>query len=327
MAPSKPTPLIPIKTILRTPDHRFENLPGYNFQPNYIESSAHAIVRIHYLDEGPQNARETVLLMHGEPSWCYLYRRMIPILVRAGFRVICPDLVGFGRSDKPGSKSDYTFERMVDWMSEIVTQLELRDITFFGQDWGGMIGLRIIARYPERFSRVAIANTDLPLGTMQNLGASRYFLKWQSKISQETLNWSSLFQMALRRATKEECDAYEAPFPSERYKAATRAMPERVGLSPESFSVEENRGAVRRIFKNWTKPFLTAFSDKDVVTGPKIGEYWQRLVPGAKSVKHTVIKDAGHFLQDDKGEELAEVIVDFVRDHPVPRVVVAKARL
>jgi len=327
MAPSKPTPLIPIKTILRTPDHRFENLPGYNFNPKYIESRAHAIVRIHYLDEGPKNAKETMLLMHGEPSWCYLYRRMIPIFVEAGFRVVCPDLVGFGRSDKPGSKSDYTFERMVDWMSEIVTQLDLRNLTFFGQDWGGMIGLRIISRYPERFSRIAIANTDLPLGTKAKLGASRYFRKWQTEISQKTLNWATLFKVALKRATKKECDAYEAPFPSEKYKAGSRAMPERVALTEDIYSVEENRGAIRRVFRNWTKPFLTAFSDKDVVTSPKIGEYWQRLVPGAKSVKHTVIKDAGHFLQDDKGEELADVIIDFVRSHPVPRARVAKARL
>jgi len=327
MAPSVPTPLISIKNIFRTPDNRFKNLPGYNFKPNYIESRAHAVVRIHYLDEGSKKARETLLLMHGEPSWCYLYRRMIPILVRAGFRVICPDLVGFGRSDKPGSKSDYTVERMVDWMSEIVTQLDLRHITFFGQDWGGMIGLRIVARYPERFARIVIANTDLPVGKSQNIGESRYFLKWQRKISQETLNWASLFRVSLKRATKEECDAYEAPFPSEMYKAGTRAMPERVGLYPEDYSVEENQGAIRRIFKNWTKPFLTAFSDKDVVTSPRLGEYWQRLVPGAKTVNHTVIKNAGHFLQDDKGEELAEVIVNFIRGHPVPREVVAKARL
>lgn len=327
MPPVQPTPLIPVKTILRTPDHRFENLPGYNFKPNYIESRAHAIVRIHYLDEGPKTARETMLLMHGEPSWCYLYRRMIPIFVEAGFRVICPDLVGFGRSDKPGSKGDYTYERMVDWMSEIVTQLDLRDITFFGQDWGGMIGLRIISRYPERFSRIVIANTDLPTGRYENLAASNYFLLWQKKISQETMNWASLFKKSLKRGTKEECDAYEAPFPSESYKTATRAMPWRVALTPDGYSVEENKGAIRRIFKNWTKPFLTTFSDKDVVTSPKIGEYWQRLVPGAKGVKHTVIKDAGHFLQDDKGEELAEVIVDFVRSHPVPRAVVARARL
>jgi len=327
MPPSLPTPLISIKNVFRTPDHRFENLPGYTFRPNYIESRAHAIIRIHYLDEGPKHARETVLLMHGEPSWCYLYRRMIPILVQAGFRVICPDLVGFGKSDKPGSKSDYTFERMVDWMSEIVMQLDLRDITFFGQDWGGMIGLRIVSRYPERFSRIVIANSDLPIGKGENFGESRYFLKWQRKISQEIPNWALLFRKSLRRATKEECDAYEAPFPSEMYKAGTRAMPERVGLKPEVYSVEENRGAIKRIFKNWTKPFLTAFSDKDVVTTPKIGEYWQNLVPGAKNVSHTVIKGAGHFLQDDKGEELAEVIVDFIRNHPVPREVIAKARL
>ncbi len=292
--------------ILRTPDERFANLPGYPFEPHYVEVDG---VRIHYVHEGPRTAAP-VLLLHGEPSWSYLYRKMIPVLLQAGLRVVAPDLVGFGRSDKPARREDYTYQRHVDWMLGFVCTLDLEDITLVCQDWGGLIGLRLVAEHGHRFARVVAANTFLPTGDQPVPPA---FLAWQ-KFSQEVpeLPIGQIIQMGcVTTLPPEVIAAYEAPFPDERYKAGARQFPLLVPTRPDDPASEPNRKAWQAL-QRWKKPFLTAFSDQDPITrGADL--LLQSLIPGAAGQPHTTIQGAGHFLQEDKGEELARVVVDFVR--------------
>jgi haloalkane dehalogenase len=292
--------------ILRTPDERFANLPGYPFEPHYVEVDG---VRIHYVHEGPRTAAP-VLLLHGEPSWSYLYRKMIPGLLQAGLRVVAPDLVGFGRSDKPARREDYTYQRHVDWMLGFVCTLDLEDITLVCQDWGGLIGLRLVAEHGHRFARVVAANTFLPTGDQPVPPA---FLAWQ-KFSQEVpeLPIGQIIQMGcVTTLPPEVIAAYEAPFPDERYKAGARQFPLLVPTRPDDPASEPNRKAWQAL-QRWKKPFLTAFSDQDPITrGADL--LLQSLIPGAAGQPHTTIQGAGHFLQEDKGEELARVVVDFVR--------------
>lgn len=296
---------------LRTPDERFADLPDFAFTPRYAEiaDGDGGSLRVHYLDEGPRDA-SPVLLMHGEPSWSYLYRHMIPVLVAAGHRVVAPDLVGFGRSDKPTQMSDYSYARHVAWMSELLfDQLDLRDLTFFGQDWGGLVGLRLVASAPERFARVVIGNTGLPDGTMR---PSKAFLDWQ-QFSQE----SEVFPVGLilNGATTTELDpaviaAYDAPFPDDSYMAGARIFPTLVPTSTEDPAAAD-QAAAWTVLETFDKPFLCAFSDKDPITGGGDKPFRER-VPGAQGQPHTTIVDGGHFLQEDKGPELARVIVDFI---------------
>jgi haloalkane dehalogenase len=296
---------------LRTPDERFENLPGYGFAPHYVDvpDDEGGSLRVHYIDEGPRDAA-LVLLMHGEPSWCYLYRKMIPIIVAAGHRAIAPDLPGFGRSDKPSKRTDYTYQRHVDWMTSFIKAVDLQDGTMVGQDWGGLIGLRLVAENPERFARVVAANTFLPTGDMP---PGEAFLRWQ-KYSQET----PIFHVGgiIRGGCKTELspevvEAYNAPFPDDSYKEGARQFPLLVPTSPDDPSTEPNRAAWK-VLGAWDKPFLCAFSDEDPVTrGGEKG--FQAMVPGTKGQPHTTIKGGGHFLQEDRGEELAQVIVDWLK--------------
>ncbi|MCH8850634.1 MAG: haloalkane dehalogenase [Chloroflexi bacterium] len=292
---------------LRTPDERFANLPGYDFEPHYVEVDG---LRMHYVDEGPADAAP-VLLLHGEPSWCYLYRKMIPIITAAGHRAIAPDLIGFGRSDKPAAKEDYTFQRHVDWMTAFVQQLDLNDITYFGQDWGALIGLRVAAENPDRYARIVIGNGGLPTG---DLPPNEAFKLWQ-KFSQTSPRFD--IGRLIQRATKTDLPddvvaAYDAPFPDDSYKAGARIFPTLVPTSPDDPASAPNRKA-SEVFSKWEKPFLTTFSDSDPVT--KGGErFFQSRVPGAQGQPHTVIKDAGHFLQEDKGEEIAQIVVDFIKN-------------
>ena len=290
---------------LRTPDDRFAMLPGYAFAPHYLDAGG---LRVHYLDEGPR-AAPPLLLLHGEPSWSYLYRRMIPILVSAGHRVIAPDLVGFGRSDKPAARADYTYQRHVDWMRAVLTGLDLLGVTLVCQDWGGLIGLRLVAEHPERFARVVAANTFLPTGDRDPGPA---FLAWR-KFSQEVP------EFPVGRIVRGGCTselppevvaAYDAPFPEERYKAGARQFPLLVPASPDDPAAEPNRAAWR-VLEGWEKPFLTAFSDSDPITAGA-DRALQERIPGARGLPHTTITGAGHFLQEDRGEELAGVVVDFV---------------
>ena len=290
---------------LRTPDDRFANLPAYPFAPHYVEVDG---LRIHYVDEGPRGAAP-VLLLHGEPSWSYLYRKMIPVLTAAGHRAVAPDLVGFGRSDKPVRREDYTYQRHVDWMRGVIERLDLRGITLVCQDWGGLIGLRLAAEHPERFARIVTANTFLPTG---DTPAGEAFEMWR-KYSQETPDFHVGGIVRGGCATDLAPDivaAYDAPFPDDRYKAGARQFPMLVPTSPTDPASAPNRKAWE-VLRRWEKPFLTAFSDADPITrgGDRL---FQAAIPGTNGQPHTTIAGGGHFLQEDKGEELAKVVVDFI---------------
>ena len=298
--------------VLRTPDERFEALPGFDFEPHYadVADGEGGTLRMHYLDEGPADG-PVVLLMHGEPSWCYLYRTMIPELVDAGLRCIAPDLVGFGRSDKPAERDDYTYARHVEWVRALVLDvLGLDDVTFFGQDWGGLVGLRVVAENPDRFARVAIGNTGLPSGRES---ISEAFLQWQ-QFSQTTPDFAvgAIVSMGCADPMPPEVvAAYDAPFPDDSYKAGARVFPMLVPTSAADPASAANLAA-RAVLEAWDKPFLTLFSDKDPITGG--GERWfQAHVPGAADQPHTTIAGGGHFLQEDRGPEVARHLAALVR--------------
>lgn len=293
---------------LRTPDERFANLPEYNFQPNYVNFQ---FLRMHYIDEGEKTA-PIVLMIHGEPSWSYLYRKMIPIIVNAGFRAIAPDLIGFGRSDKPTQTDEYSYQIHVDSIISFISSLDLNNITLVCQDWGGLIGLRVVAQEENRFSRIVTANTGLPTGDEKMPEA---FFQWQ-EFSQtvEVFPVGQIIQMGCQSKLSEEViAAYDAPFPDESYKSGARIFPKLVPTSPDNPATEANRQAWEKL-KQWTKPFLTAFSDKDPITRGAEKPF-QQLVPGAKDQAHRTITKAGHFLQEDKGEELANVVISFIKDN------------
>ena len=296
---------------VRTPDERFADLDGYPFAPHYteIDDGDGGSLRVHHLDEGPADAAP-VLLMHGEPSWSYLYRHVIPRLVDAGHRVIAPDLVGFGRSDKPTEQADYTYARHVEWMRQLVfDHLDLRDITFFGQDWGGLVGLRLVAAEPDRYARVCIGNTGLPTGA----GApSDAFLAWQ-KFSQETEDFpvgAIINGGCATDLSAQVIAAYDAPFPDDTYKAGARIFPALVPTSTDDPAAADNQAAWK-VLETFERPFLLAFSDRDAVT--KGGDApFRAKVPGAQGQPHTTIEGGGHFLQEDRDAELAQVLIDFV---------------
>lgn len=294
--------------ILRTPDNRFSNLLDYPFKPNYIQLGD---IRIHYVDEG-ESSEEVVLLIHGEPTWSYLYRKMVPIVSESGYRVIVPDLVGFGKSDKPIDQEDYTYEKHVGWISSFIESLDLKNINLFCQDWGGLIGLRIVSEQGYRFNRIIASNTSLPTGDFK---VPKAFFNWQ-KFSQDTpvFNASKIVKSScVNKISNEVQKAYDAPFPDETYKAGARRFPMLVPTSPNDPSSQPNREAWEKL-KNWHKPFLTAFSDSDPIT--KGGDIlFQKLIPGCKGISHKTIVGAGHFLQEDKGPELAQLIVDFIDNY------------
>jgi haloalkane dehalogenase len=296
--------------VLRTPDTRFDGLDGYAFAPHYATITADDgnALRLHYLDEGPRDAAP-ILLLHGEPSWSYLYRKFVGPLVASGHRVVAPDLIGFGRSDKPAARSDYTYERHVDWMAQWLTGVDLRDITLFCQDWGGLIGLRLVAAFPDRFARLVIANTGLPIGT----GFSEGFNAWL-KFSQEVPQFpvGNIVNGGTQRdLTPAEIAAYDAPFPDESYKEGARQFPLLVPITPEHASVAENKAAWE-VLSRFDKPVLTCFSDKDAVTAGGEKAFIDR-VPGAKGQPHTIIEGGGHFLQEDAPDELVALIDRFIK--------------
>jgi len=295
--------------ILRTPDERFANLPGYSFAPNYVEVDG---LRVHYVDEGPRGAAP-VLMLHGEPSWSYLYRHMIPIVAAAGHRVVAPDLVGFGRSDKPAAREDYSYQRHVDWLRGTIEALDLREITLVCQDWGGLLGLRVVAEHPERFARVVAANTALPTGEGS---PSAGFDAWRtfSQAVPELPVGRILQGGTTTDLPAEVMAAYDAPFPDEAYKAGARAFPMLVPTSPDDPAGPANRRAWAAL-RRFERPFLTAFSDKDPVLGGLAGPF-QEGIPGARGRAHPTILGAGHFLQEDRGPELARVVLDFVLSTP-----------
>ena len=291
---------------LRTPESRFENLPGYEFAPNYVDVDG---LRMHYVDEGPRDA-DVALLLHGEPSWSYLYRHMIPPLRDAGLRVVAPDLVGFGRSDKPAKKADYSYAQHVAWMKGFIEALDLEEITLFCQDWGSLIGLRVAAENEQRFARIALGNGGMPTGDEE---MPRAFRIWRAFALYSP--WFPIGRIVqsgtVTELPAEVVAAYDAPFPSSKYKAGARAFPKLVPSTPHDPAADANRAAWK-VYRDWQKPFLTTFSNRDPIT--RGGEIpWQETVPGAENLEHVKIRNAGHFLQEDKGAELAKILIEFAR--------------
>lgn len=298
-----------ISDFLRTPEARFAELPDFPYTPHYTQIGG---LRIAHIDEGPREA-PIVLLMHGEPTWSYLYRKMIPVLVAAGFRVIAPDLVGFGRSDKPSSKLDYSYANHVQWMSAWVEANDFQHMTLFCQDWGSLVGLRMVAELPNRFDRIVLANGGLPTGTT---ATPKAFKIWRAfSVFSPWFPIGRIVKTGCAAGlTPQEIAAYNAPFPSRKFKIAARLFPTFVPTTPLDPERANNERAWE-LFKRWDKPFLTLFSTRDPITrgGQKV---WQALVPGAQGQPHTAIRGAGHFLQEDKGAEVASAVAAFIRSTP-----------
>jgi haloalkane dehalogenase len=297
--------------VLRTPEDRFADLPDFGYPPRYADVAG---VRLAYVDIGPADG-EPVLLLHGEPSWSFLYRKVMPVLADAGLRAIAADLAGFGRSDKPAQVSDHSYARHVEWIRALAfDRLDLRGLTIVGQDWGGLIGLRLVAEHPDRFARVVASNTGLPTGDQP---MPDVWLRFREVVrTAPALSVSRLIQSGCQTPLPPAVlAAYEAPFPDQAFAAAVRAMPELVPTSPQDPASEANRAAWRRL-SAWDKPFLVAFSDQDPITGA-MAPVLEQAVPGAAGIEHPVLTGAGHFLQEDAGERLGAVIAEFVRAHPV----------
>ncbi len=289
--------------VIRTPDECFDKINDWPFEPRYLNVLGD--IRMHYVEEGKG---ETILCLHGEPSWAYLYRKMIPTLSEK-YKVIAPDLLGFGRSDKPLKKSDYTFQMHFSALKEFLEEKKLNEITVVVQDWGGLLGLSLVGAMPEKFKRLVIMNTSLPIGDKPMPPA---FKAWKT-FSQTTpiLPIGKIIKMGThRKLSKATVNAYNAPFPSGKYKAGARVFPALVPDKPTSEGVTELKQA-RAVLKEWDKPALVMFSDKDpIMSGAWKWFYYN--IPTAKDQPKITIKDAGHFLQEDAGEEIAQHIVDFM---------------
>lgn len=300
-----------VAEILRTPESRFKNLSNYNFKPNYMQISDPNLgdLRMHYLDEG-SNFLKIALLLHGQPTWSYLYREMIPILVENGIRVIAPDFIGFGKSDKPSNRTSYTYNGHVDWLNQFFSKLKLKNVTLFGQDWGGLIGLRLLCENQGDFDAAMIGNTALPTGD-HDLGEA--FKAWR-EFTQTNLPFKIgpiIHRGTVSGLSHLEVDAYNAPFPTEQYKAGARQFPVLVPSS-KADPARENQLAAWEVLKKWKKPFLTCFSDQDPImrNGEKV---FIKLIPGAQSQNHFITKNAGHFLQEDDGINLAKEMVNLIQ--------------
>ena len=298
--------------LLRTPEERLSGLPDFTYPAQYAEVPAAdggPALRIGYVADGPADG-PVVLLLHGEPSWSFLYRSLLPVLAGAGLRAIAPDLPGFGRSDKPAEAGDHSYARHVEWMRAFAFDaLDLRGVTLVGQDWGGLIGLRLVAEHPDRFAAVVAANTGLPTGD-QDMPAVWWSFR-QAVERAQVLDIGRFVQSGCRRAlAPAERVAYDAPFPDEAYKAGPRAMPLLVPTRPDDPASAANRAAWQALAR-WDKPFLCAFSDGDPITGA-MAPVLQAAVPGAAHRQHPVIAGAGHFLQEDAGLQLAGEITRFL---------------
>ncbi|SFQ45037.1 haloalkane dehalogenase [Amycolatopsis arida] len=300
--------------LLRTPEDRFEDLPDFDYEPHYVDipDPDGGLLRVGYVEAGPADGR-AVLLLHGEPSWSFLYRKLLPVLADAGLRAVAPDLVGFGRSDKPAEMADHTYAKHVEWMRRLAFEaLDLREVTLVGQDWGGLIGLRLVAEHPGRFAGVVAANTGLPTGDHDMPEAWWAFRAMVE--STQVFEVGRAVQSGCRTELTEEVrTAYDAPFPNEMYKAGPRAMPTLVPTRPDDPATPANRAAWAKL-STMDIPFLCAFSDGDPITGP-VGPMLQRAMKGATGREHPTITGAGHFLQEDAGEELGEVVARFARSY------------
>jgi haloalkane dehalogenase len=296
---------------VRTPEDRFAGLPGFDQEVRYCEvpDEDGGRLRMAYVEAGPADG-PVVLLLHGEPSWSFLYRHVIAVLAHAGLRAVAPDLVGFGRSDKPVRQSDHSYARHVEWMRALAFDgLDLREVTLVGQDWGGLLGLRLVAEHPDRFARVVAANTGLPTGDQAMPDVWWQFR--QAVENAEVLDVSRLVQAGCRTELSPTVRAaYDAPFPDESFMAGPRVMPTLVPTSPDDPATQANRAAWTSL-TSWQKPFLVAFSDGDPITAG-MAPVLRRAVPGAAGMDHPTIEGAGHFLQEDAGERLGRVVTGFV---------------
>jgi haloalkane dehalogenase len=308
------SPGAPAMNVLRTPDERFANLPDFPYEPHYVTVQVPGIdgpLRMHYLDEGQGD--DVILCLHGEPSWCYLYRKMIPALAKQG-RVVAPDLIGFGRSDKPLQREAYTYAMHHDSLTALVKALDLKRITLVCQDWGGLLGLPIATEMPDRFARLVVMNTGLPISGKP---LSPGFMAWRAFATRsDDLDIARVLQGAtVNHLSDEVLAAYTAPFPDKTYKAGALVFPLLVPISEDAPALPHMRRAAAA-FKSWTKPVLVMFSDKDPVTvgGDK---FFRDLIPSAREEPEITITGAGHFLQEDKGEEIAGHIVEFLKRRPV----------
>ena len=295
-----------MERIFRTPEYRFEGLKDYPFQPRFIKINN---LQMHYIDEGPVDTRP-VLLLHGVPAWSYLYRHLIRRIAGTGYRVIAPDLVGFGKSDKPGKVKDHTYKFHVELIADFISRLKLKEILLFFHDWGSLIGLRIAAMHPELFSGIIVSNGMMPTGEHK---IHPIFKLWKlvARYSPFIPVDFVIGSGTLRKLNKEEKWAYRAPFPSLKYKAAIRALPSSVPSSPDDPEAVINK-ALWELLGDWHKPFLTVFSNKDPITRGG-DEYMQGRIPGAAGQDHLRL-EAGHFIQEDKSDELADIIIRFRND-------------
>jgi haloalkane dehalogenase len=301
--------LIPVRAdALRTPEARFEGLPGYAFDAHYVSIDGY---RVHYVDEGEPDA-SPVLMLHGEPTWSYLYRKMIPIVAAGGHRVIAPDLIGFGKSDKPRSIDAHSYAFHVESMKELITQLDLRNITLVCQDWGSLIGLRVAAEMPDRFDRIVLSNGALPTGADGSIGPA--FDAWRASVVRMRAAGDMPVGRSFAGSGPDVVAAYDAPFPDPSYKAGPLALPLLVPVTPDDPARPANERAWE-VFRKWDKPFLTAFTDGDPVTRGQDAKF-RAEVPGARQQNHLTIKGAGHFVQEEKGEELARIVLDFIAANP-----------
>ena len=298
--------------VLRTPDDRFAHLPDFDHQPRYadVPDGDGGTLRMAYVETGPADG-PVALLLHGEPSWSFLYRHVMGVLAEAGVRAIAPDLVGFGRSDKPTRTEDHSYARHVEWVRALVfDELDLRDVTLVAQDWGGLLGLRLVAEHADRFAAVVASNTGLPTG---DISMPDIWWQFRRAVEQaETLDIGRFVEAGCVRPMADEVRAaYDAPFPDPSYTAGPRVMPTLVPTSPDDPACEANRAAWQMLTQ-WRQPFLVAFSDGDPITGG-MAPILEREIAGARGLDHPVIEDAGHFLQEDAGVRLGEVVAGFVR--------------
>lgn len=298
-------------TILRTPDERFADLPDFDFEPHDVEVPHEGEqLRVAYLDEGDRDA-PVILLMHGEPSWSFLYRTMIPVIVSAGFRAVAPDLVGFGRSDKLSEDADYTYARHVEWMrAALFDALDLRDVTLFCQDWGGLIGLRLVAEHPDRFARVCAANTGLPDGTKRLPEAWWTFHDFVQRTPDLPIGVLVAGGVAVPMAPEVQA-AYDAPFPDASFKAGPRSFPALIPQSADNPATPDNQRAWQTL-ERFEKPFLCLFSDQDPITAGGERELIRRIA-GAADQPHAATS-GGHFLQEDSGPDIAQRLVAWAQE-------------
>lgn len=291
---------------VRTPKERFANLAGFPFQENYVELDG---LRMHYIDEG---SGPTILLLHGEPSWSFLYRHMISSLTGRGYRVLAPDLIGFGKSDKPINREDYTYNNHVKWLETFLHHLKLTGMTLFCQDWGGLLGLRLVAYHPQLFDRVIASNTFLPTG---NEPFPEAFTQWRDfAATSESFNIGKVLQKgSFKTLTDNDIEAYNAPFPDESHKMGARTFPSLVPSSSDNPDGIENQ-KVWGLLAGFTKPFMTAFGADDPITR-SARKIFPQIIPGCKDQKHLLLEKAGHFIQEDQPEELSKIIDGFIRSN------------